>query len=116
MSYTAIFLKVQFPNSSPIASKTFNLDSSLTISKALSQIGQQTAFDVSSFGLYVPSKGVWLEDHKLLADYQDILKSAETVELKEKSKVTTSPLIWGIGLSVFAGALAFAIYQYRIRK
>jgi len=116
MSYTAIFLKVQFPTSSPIASKTFNLDSSLTVSKALSQIGQQTGFDVSSFGLYVPSTGVWLEDHKLLVEFQDILKNAESVELREKSKVTTSPLLWGIGLSVFAGAIAFALYQYRSRK
>jgi len=116
MSYTAIFLKVQFPTSSPIASKTFNLDSSLTVSKALSQIGQQSGFDVSSYGLFISSKGTWLDESKTLSDYSDILKNAETVELRERTSVGTNPIIWGIGVSVLAGAIAFAIYQYRNRK
>jgi len=56
-SYTAVFLKVVFPPTSQIASKKFNLDSNLTVKKAIAEITQvNCGLTADNSGLFIPSK------------------------------------------------------------
>jgi len=122
-SYTAVFLKVVFPPTSQIASKKFNLDSNLTVKKAIAEITQvNCGLTADNSGLFIPSKNFWLEESKTLKDYEELLVEVETLELREKSSTNTSlstsqstTLIVGIGIIVAVSAIAAAVYFGRKR-
>jgi len=124
MSYTAVILKVVFPSSSPIATKTFNLDASITVAKAITQIADQvgSSVGVRNPGLYVEEKDLWLDERKLLHDYSDLLKQVEGIHFKERghanqsSGETSNLLMWGAVGAVVAVAVVAGIYIFRQRR
>jgi hypothetical protein len=55
-----ILILVRFPPTCPIASKTFNVDSNLTVRKAVIQIADQvkTGLTAANSGFYIPERQV----------------------------------------------------------
>mmetsp|Transcript_14880 Transcript_14880/g.20784 ORF Transcript_14880/g.20784 Transcript_14880/m.20784 type:complete len:131 (-) Transcript_14880:1518-1910(-) len=118
-----IRVKVIFPTTSPIATKTFDFSGSATVGKALQQVKEQTkatsgAEDADKkFGFYIPSQKTFLDDNTPLSYYSNELKKVgETVEYRERSSVDTSASgfqLWhgvAIGTVVLAVAAGAAFY------
>eukprot|EP01118_Nematostelium_gracile_P008214 TRINITY_DN2719_c0_g1_i1.p1 TRINITY_DN2719_c0_g1~~TRINITY_DN2719_c0_g1_i1.p1 ORF type:complete len:122 (-),score=24.41 TRINITY_DN2719_c0_g1_i1:65-430(-) len=86
-----LLLKVMFPRTSPIVSKIFNIDASLTVRKVISQIAEhvKSGLSVVNCGLYLPKHGIWLDEEKHLSEYTDLIKTADCVEFKEKKDEMT---------------------------
>ncbi len=68
--------KVIFPKTSPIASKTFNLEQTLTIKQVITTIDEQvkSSFSTAKCGFYIPEKNIWLDEEKTLEDYEDVIR------------------------------------------
>lgn len=73
-----LLVKVMFPRTSPIVSKIFNIDTSLLVSKVISQIAEHVKSGLSlvNCGLFIPKYGVWLEEDKPLSKYVEMIKTA----------------------------------------
>jgi len=84
-----IIVKIIFPPTSPIASKTFSFRTSMTVTDAIkeiqSQIGQKTF--VGDFGLYVKSKKIWLDDKLPLSKYKDLLCLTDGIDYRNRLEV-----------------------------
>ncbi len=67
-----------------LASKTFNLDSSLTVRKAIIHMVDQvkSGLSASHAGLFVPERNLWLDENKPLIFYQSLLQQVDGVEFK----------------------------------
>jgi hypothetical protein len=78
MAHKTLLLKVMFPRTSPIISKIFNIDSSMTVRRITAQIAEhvKSGFSIVNCGLYIPKHGIWLEDDQPLSKYADLIKTA----------------------------------------
>ncbi|PRP88938.1 hypothetical protein PROFUN_00406 [Planoprotostelium fungivorum] len=83
----SLYLKIAFPPTFPIASKTFSLDSSLTVGKGVTiikdKIKNQLSSHTADWGLYLPQKKIWLDDDVSLGYYSALIKDT-VVEFRDR--------------------------------
>ena len=82
---STVRVKVVFPSTSPIATKTFDFSGSATVGKALQQVKDQTKSTSGAedsdkkFGFYIPSQKTFLDDNTPLSYYSNELKKVVRV-------------------------------------
>jgi uncharacterized protein YegL len=113
---STVRVKVVFPSTSPIATKTFDFSGSATVGKALQQVQDQTKSTSvqedpeKKFGFYIPSQKTFLDDNTPLSYYSNELKKVgETVEYRERSSVDTTSSGFQLWHGVAIGTVVLAV-------
>jgi len=92
-----IVLKVKFPSSSPVITKSFKLPEHSSVKDAIQAIREnmkQTLAVTSSHALFLPNRNLWLSESLTLAEIRHLLNE-EYIELIDRSETTTSPYVYG---------------------
>jgi hypothetical protein len=69
----ALVLRIKFPPTYPLIYKTLRIDANLTVSEAITFIGESLNVACGgSIGLYLPDEKRWLDDQTKLAVYENL--------------------------------------------
>jgi hypothetical protein len=75
-----LLVKIVFPPTFSIASKTFDFSSSQSVNKAVvhvkEQVKNQLAQKNADWGFYLPEKKIWLDGETQLKEYSNLLETA----------------------------------------
>lgn len=112
-----VVLKVKFPPSSPVITKSFRLSEGTSVGDALLTIRDAVQHSIAvtpSHGLYLPTAKVLLPNHILLGSIKQQLEREDAVELVDRAAAApqSHPFAYVALGAVLGAATAFIALRY----
>jgi len=116
MADKTVLLKIRFPSSSPIITKSYKLDENNRVSEVLGEIRESMKHSLavtSSHGLFLPGRNIWLSDNITLAEIRPLLDKDGTIDLVDRSAPPSKvPLVAYGAIGVAVGVVATLCVKY----